>query len=53
MHDVNNRLQDGIATCRSVIANYRSLLNSEERAQGADLARTPSIEEERTGQAQR
>ena len=43
--DVNERLRDGIETCRSVIANYRSLL-TEDLSGGAASSTSPMQDHE-------
>jgi hypothetical protein len=35
LEELNERLQSGIETCRSVVANYRSLLADEQLGAGA------------------
>ena len=38
LEGLNERLQSGIETCRSVVANYRSLLADEQLVAGAPVA---------------
>jgi hypothetical protein len=37
VNELSDRLQGGIATCRSVVANYRSLLMSDDLAAASQM----------------